>query len=46
MPAIKHYLLIKTPAEKVYTALSKTEGLCGWWTTGILQQNENNESSE
>jgi uncharacterized protein YndB with AHSA1/START domain len=34
MPAIKHYLLIKTPAEKVYTALSKTEGLCGWWTTG------------
>ena len=34
MPSIKHYLLIKAPAEKVYTALSKTDGLCGWWTTG------------
>jgi uncharacterized protein YndB with AHSA1/START domain len=34
MPAIKHYLLIKAQPEKVYTALSKTEGLCGWWTTG------------
>jgi len=32
MPSIKHYLVIKTVAEKVYTALSKTEGLCGWWT--------------
>ncbi|MGB5892554.1 MAG: SRPBCC domain-containing protein [Ignavibacteriaceae bacterium] len=33
MPSIKHYLLIKAQPEKVYTALSKTEGLCGWWTT-------------
>jgi len=33
MPSIKHYLLIKAQSEKVYTALSKTEGLCGWWTT-------------
>ena len=32
MPSIKHYLLIKVLPEKVYTALSKTEGLCGWWT--------------
>ncbi|MCH7963746.1 MAG: SRPBCC domain-containing protein [Bacteroidetes bacterium] len=32
MPSIKHYLVIKAVAEKVYTALSKTEGLCGWWT--------------
>ena len=32
MPSIKHYLLIKAQPEKVYTALSKTEGLCGWWT--------------
>ena len=32
MPSIKHYLLIKVQPEKVYTALSKTEGLCGWWT--------------
>ena len=34
MPSIKHFLLIKTQPEKVYTALCKTEGLCGWWTTG------------
>ena len=33
MPSIKHYLIIKPPTEIVYTALSKTEGLCGWWTT-------------
>jgi len=32
MPSIKHYLVIKAVAEKVYTALSETEGLCGWWT--------------
>jgi len=34
MPSIKHHLLIKTQPEKVYTALTKTRGLCGWWTTG------------
>lgn len=34
MPSIKHYLLIKTHAEKVYTALSNTEGLSGWWEKG------------
>ena len=33
MPSIKHYLVIKAPGERVYNALSKTEGLCGWWTT-------------
>ena len=32
MPSIKHYLLIKTLPGKVYTAITKTEGLCGWWT--------------
>jgi len=33
MPSIKHYLLIKTPPDKVYKALISTEGLRGWWTT-------------
>jgi uncharacterized protein YndB with AHSA1/START domain len=32
MPSIKHYLLIKAHPGKVYAALNKTEGLCGWWT--------------
>ncbi len=32
MASIKHYLLIKAPPEKVYKALTSTEGLRGWWT--------------
>ncbi len=32
MPAIKHYLVIKAPVEKVYQAILTTEGLRGWWT--------------
>ncbi|RKY94615.1 MAG: SRPBCC domain-containing protein [Ignavibacteriae bacterium] len=32
MPGIKHYLLIKALPEKVYKALTSTEGLKGWWT--------------
>ncbi len=32
MAGIKHYLLIKASPEKVYTALTTTEGLKGWWT--------------
>lgn len=33
MAGIKHYLLIKASRKKVYTALSTTEGLKGWWTS-------------
>ncbi len=33
MPSIKHYLLINAPPEEVYNAITKTEGLCEWWTT-------------
>ena len=32
MQSIKHYLLIKTQPEKVYSAITKTGGLKGWWT--------------
>ena len=33
MAGIKHYLLIKASPEKVYIALTTTEGLKGWWTS-------------
>jgi uncharacterized protein YndB with AHSA1/START domain len=32
MPAIKHYLIIKSPVEKVYNSILTTEGLRSWWT--------------
>ena len=32
MANIKHYLLIKALPEKVYKALTSTEGVRGWWT--------------
>ncbi|RKY93435.1 MAG: SRPBCC domain-containing protein, partial [Ignavibacteriae bacterium] len=32
MAHLKHYLLIKSSPEKVYKALTSTEGLRGWWT--------------
>jgi uncharacterized protein YndB with AHSA1/START domain len=32
MQSIKHYLLIKAQPEKVYSAITKTGGLKGWWT--------------
>jgi len=34
MPAIKHYLIINSPPEEVYNAITKTEGLKNWWTVG------------
>jgi len=33
MAGIKHYLLIKSSPEKVYTALTTTKGLKEWWTS-------------
>ena len=32
MPNIHHALLIGSPAEKVYGAISSQEGLSAWWT--------------
>ncbi len=34
MANIKHYLIIKAPAEKVYEAITSQQGLRDWWTTG------------
>jgi uncharacterized protein YndB with AHSA1/START domain len=32
MAMIKHYVDIKAPAEKVYSALTEQTGLASWWT--------------
>ena len=32
MASIKHFLIIKAPPEKVYKAITTTEGLKSWWT--------------
>ena len=32
MASIKHFLIIKAPPEKVFEAITTTEGLKGWWT--------------
>lgn len=32
MPNIRHEVLIGAPADQVFTALTTSEGLSGWWT--------------
>ena len=32
MASIKHYLIIKSPAAKIYEALTTKTGVAGWWT--------------
>jgi uncharacterized protein YndB with AHSA1/START domain len=34
MADIKHFVVIKAPAAKVYQAITEQDGLAGWWTTG------------
>lgn len=34
MPHIHHELLIASPAEKIFEAITTEEGLSGWWTPG------------
>ena len=36
MASIKHYLIIKTPPEKVYEAVTTTGGIKGWWTLDAI----------
>lgn len=36
--SIFHRLLIKTPVEKVYHALTTQEGLAGWWTPDTIAE--------
>jgi uncharacterized protein YndB with AHSA1/START domain len=32
MPGIHHELIIATPAERIYHAITTSEGLAGWWS--------------
>ena len=32
MPAIKHYLIVRSTPEKIYNALTTKEGAANWWT--------------
>jgi uncharacterized protein YndB with AHSA1/START domain len=46
MAQIKHLLVIDTPAEKVYRAVTKQDGLAGWWTTEVKTEPKVNENAE
>jgi uncharacterized protein YndB with AHSA1/START domain len=40
MQAIHHVFTIAAPPTRVYDALTKTEGLAGWWTTEVEGSSE------
>ena len=40
MPDILHRVGVKAPAAAVYAALTTTEGLTGWWTTGTTGEGD------
>jgi len=42
MPDIRHELIIGAPAEKIYAALTRQEGLSAWWTPGTKARSERN----
>ena len=42
MPNIRHELIIGTPAERVYHAITSQEGLSGWWTPDTIAKAEAN----
>jgi uncharacterized protein YndB with AHSA1/START domain len=42
MPNIHQELLIGAPAEKIYNAITTTEGLSNWWTPGVNAKHELN----
>jgi uncharacterized protein YndB with AHSA1/START domain len=33
MPNIRHELFIEAPSEKIYTAITTSQGLSAWWTS-------------
>ena len=35
MADIKHHLVINSPAEKIYKAITEKEGIAGWWTNQV-----------
>ena len=40
MAGIKHFVVIKTTADKVYKAITEQEGLAGWWTKDTIAKPE------
>jgi uncharacterized protein YndB with AHSA1/START domain len=40
VPDILHRVGVKAPAAAVYAALTTTEGLTGWWTTGTTGEGD------
>ncbi len=40
MPNIKHNLVIKSPKDKVYDAITTEKGLSNWWTTDTVAKPE------
>jgi uncharacterized protein YndB with AHSA1/START domain len=40
VPNIHHELLIEAPVEKIFDALTTSEGLAGWWTPGATAKPE------
>ena len=40
MAAIRHNVVIKAPAKKIYNAITTQEGLAGWWTTDTTAKPE------
>ncbi|MGB5286996.1 MAG: SRPBCC domain-containing protein [Ignavibacteriaceae bacterium] len=45
MPAIKHYLIVRSSPEKIYKALTTKEGVAGWWTTQTIIGNKINDKN-
>ena len=46
MPDIKHYLVIKSPEEIIYKAVTEQKGLSSWWTTKTTAKAEVGSISE
>ena len=40
MTAIKHFVVINAPAEKVYNAITEQNGIASWWVSDISAKPE------
>lgn len=40
MAAIKHYLVINSSSEKVFRAVTTSEGISGWWTKNNMMSSK------
>jgi uncharacterized protein YndB with AHSA1/START domain len=46
MESIRHYLEIKSPAGKVYKAITEEDGLKSWWTDDVIANPEKGSIAE